>query len=323
MTNLEQMWAAKNLTELGFTLREAEFLYLIGTHTGVFTTAQYRTYISGSRGWAQDHLVSTLDSHRFVTRIGLTERDHVIHISGKGFYRAILNDDSRLRRSMSPALMRQRLQYADYLVHHPELQYLTTETHKYDYLVHQLRIDATLLPQARYHGKESDDFTVRFFPDRFPIFSTSGDQPGLGIVYGEDPGAAYSSFRRFVTNNKPWLQETPALHFVYVSPLPRRKELALALLSSMFDSSHTVTSSDLNRYFQLRQRLDKVQENTFTPADIAFWSANHKRFALPKYEPLYAEFCGQESLHLVSCASPRRHFLCESFTPVTHLKEGL
>jgi hypothetical protein len=79
----------------------------------------------------------------------------------------------------------------------------------------------------------------------------------------------------------------------------------------------------MTQYFKLRQRLDMRQENTFTPAEIAFWSANHKRFSLPKFEPLYAEFCGQESLPSVSCASPRRNFYCESFTPVTNLKEGL
>lgn len=321
--NLEQMWAAKNLSELGFTTRESEFLYLIGTQTGVFTTAQFRCFADVQRGKAQDHLLRTLDAHRLITRIGLTERDHVIHISGKAFYRAILSEDSRLRRSMSPALMRQRLQYGDYIVRNPELHYLTSEAHKHDYLVHQLGVDPTLLPQAGYHGKQEGELTVRFFPDRFPIFSTAVEQPGVGIVYGEDPGTAYSSFRRFITNNRSWLEGVASLHFVYISSSPRRKQLAMSLLSSLFDGTHTVSSSDLTQYFGLRQRLELRQENSFTPAEIAFWSANHRRFSLAKYEPLYAEFCGQQSLHSVSCASPRRNFYCESFTPVTDLKEGL
>lgn len=323
MTNLEQMWAVKNLSELGFTTREAEFLYLIGTQTGIFTTAQYRVFTNTGRGTPQHHLLSTLEAHRFITRIGLTQRDQVIHISGKAFYRAILNEDSRLRRSMSPALMRQRLQYGDYIVRHPDLPYLGTEAHKHDYFVHQLGIDPTLLPQAGYASRKTDALTVRFFPERFPIFALQSDNPGVGIVYGEDPGAAYSSFRRFVSVNTAWLREMSNLHIVYVSPFARRRVLALRLLASIFDASHTVSTSDVTRYFQLRQKLEQRQEKTFSADDLTFWSANHKRFSHPRYEPLYAEFCGQASLPSVACASPRRSFYAESFTPVTDLKEGL
>ena len=75
--------------------------------------------------------------------------------------------------------------------------------------------------------------------------------------------------------------------------------------------------------FTLLRKFDYNQQHTFTEDDLAFWKHAAKRYDQPKYEPLYAEFCGQISLPAVSSASPQRTFDCTTFIPTTTLLDGI
>lgn len=322
--NIDQLNAVHNLIDLGFTARQADFLYIVGTHTGVFSMQHYRQFARVAPGNATDRLTRRLLALSFVTRFAVTDKDFVYHLDNKRFYRAILTEDSRLRRGMSPGLMRQRLQYMDYICQHPDERYLTTEQSKREIIAAQFGIADELMPRQMYYAKKGDQSTLRYFPERYPLFIKETDNDvALGIVYGEDPANSFRCFRKFVTGNRAFLDAVPSLHFVYVSLSAHRQRLAVQLLSDLFESSHAVSTSELRRYFALRQKLDNNQQRTFTDDDYAFWSYAHARYNRPKYEPLYAEFCGQISFSAVSCASPRKVFDCECFTPFTTLQDGV
>jgi hypothetical protein len=322
--NLAQMNAVENLIQLGFSAREAEFLYLVGTHSGVFTMRQFRVYSDVKLGWATIALTRKLAQLNYATRIALNGRDHVYHLSNKTFYRAILTEDSRLRRGMSAGLMRQRLQYMDYIAQNPEANFLTTEGDKREVITLQFGIPEDLLPIQLYTSRTSSSTTTRYFPERFPLFiQETATAIQLGIVYGEDPANSFASFRKFVLANRVFLDQIPDLYFVYVSASARRRCLAMTLLSSLFGESHAVRNPDLLRYFTLLRKFDYNQQHTFTEDDLAFWKHAAKRYDQPKYEPLYAEFCGQISLPAVSSASPQRTFDCTTFIPTTTLLDGI
>jgi hypothetical protein len=324
--SMEQMAAVENLMAMGFTPREADFLYLVGTHSGVFTSQQYCLASGGvSRGGTPNRLRNKLDKLKFITRIALTQQHQFFHLSNKIFYRAILTEDSRLRRGMSASLIRQRLQYTDYLVRNTDARYLTSEDQKRDYLIAQFGISESLIPRQVYHPKQSGaNKTVRLFPERFPMFITEeSGYAGLGVVYGEDPANRFACVRRFVVANKALFASIPFLHFVYVSASAGRARLTSALLSSVFGATHTVQNDDLKRYFELRRKYDNNERHTFTDSDYAFWSRAYKQYNAAKYEPLYAEFIGQKSLPAVSFVVPRRSFAFTHFVPTTTLREGL
>jgi hypothetical protein len=312
--------------QLGFTARQADFLYLVGTQSGVFTTAHYRHYTNNDqRGGPQLRLLARLEKYKFVTRIALTGKDQVIHLSNKVFYRAILTEDSRLRRGMSASLMRQRLQYMDYLVRNPDARYLTTENLKCEYLKGQFDIPEELFPFQIYQGKHAPKgSTIRFFPERYPMYITEeSGYPGLGIVYGEDPANRFAAFRRFAVTNQPLFSKIPMLHFVYVSSSPARARLAAGLLTALFDGSHSIQNDDLKRYFKLRQMYEDDAHGTFSDSDYSFWTRHHKQFSAAKYEPLYAEFIGQSSLSAPSFVVRRSIFAFTHFVPNTSLLDGI
>lgn len=323
--NIEQLTAIDNLRDLGFTARQAEFLYLVGTHSGVFTLNHFRTFIkSATYGGREMRLMEKLEARHFVTRIGITRTYQVIHIDNKAFYRAILAEDSRLRREMSPSLMRQRLQYMDYVSRNPEAWYLTSDESRMDLLTGQFLVPEEALPRQVYKSRKSGTTAVRYFPERFPMFVMETPKDvSLGVVYGEDPANSFQSVRKFIAANRAFFDAVPCLHFIYVSSSERRCQLTMRLLSSTFSSTHTVATPDLERYFALRKRIDDRQERTFSADDYAFWEAAFKRFRDAKYEPLYAEFCGQQSFNSVPCARRGRVFTYETFLPTTTLNEGL
>lgn len=321
---IDQINAVHNLIDLGFTPRQADFLYLVGTNTGVFTMPHYRQFARVERGNATDRLTRRLIAHSFVTRLAVTDNDIVYHLDNKRFYRAILTEDSRLRRDMSPGLMRQRLQFMDYICRHPEDEYLPTEQIKREIITAQFKVSESVLPQQYYASKQGAEPTLRYFPDRFPLFiRETPTSVSLGIIYGEDPANSFRSFRKFVIENRPFLDAISALTFVYISPSERRQRLATQLLSDLFESSHAVTTSELTRYFTLRQKLDRNQQSTFSDSDYDFWSYAHRRYNEPKYEPLYAAFSGDSSLPSLPCAGSARVFSCECFTPLTTLHDGV
>lgn len=322
--NLAQTNAVGNLIQLGFTARQAHFLYLVGTHSGVFTMQQYRTYAGVQFGAAQDRLSTRLCALGFVTRIALRQHDHIYHINHKGFYRAILTEDSRLRRGMSAGLMRQRLQYMDYIVRHPGLSYLGTEDAKREAVTVRFGIPEDLLPRQTYTSRNGSSTTTRYFPERFPIFvQETVNAVQLGILYGEDPANSFTSFRRFVLANRAFFDQVPALSFIYVSASARRRSLAMTLLSSLFGDSHAVRSPELMRYFTLLRKFDFNEQHTFTDDDLAFWKHAAKRYDQPHFQAFYGEFCGQTSVPVVSGGSLRRTFDCTTFTPHTTLLDGI
>lgn len=285
----------------------------------------YRTFIkSNTRGWPEMRLMEKLSARNYVTRIGITRTYQVIHLDNKAFYRAILSEDSRLRREMSPSLMRQRLQYMDYISRNPDAWYLTSDDSRIDILTGQFNVPKDVLPRQVYKSRKSDATTVRYFPERFPMFvmETSKDV-SLGVVYGEDPANSFQSVRKFITTNRALFDAIQSLHFVYISSSERRRQLTIRLLSGIFSRSHAAITPELERYFTLRKLIDDRQERMFSEDDYAFWESSFKRFSDAKYAPLYAEFCGQKSFDSVSCASPRRMFTCETFVPTTTLNEGL
>lgn len=317
---VDQQLAFANLTALGFTSRQSEFLYLVGTNTGVFTAEHYRRFCGILKGKAQTAFFDKLDRLAFTHRITFN-RTQLFHLKHKTFYNAIMCTDSRLRRSMSMSLVRTRLQYLDYIVTYAANNFVGTENDKVALFRDILGLPISVLPSHEWTSRKSFHSTLRYFPERFPVF-ISGDAsaPKVGIVYGEDPEGAFTSCRRFISSHQAFLNAIPHLHVAYISPWPRRRSLAQGIVTSLFGTSNAVKSDDLQRYFLLRQRLEDGQGSTWAQEDYAFWTSARKLYSAPQYEDMYVEFQGTLSLPAVSSASPGRSLFIECFRPFTRLE---
>ena len=309
----QQQTAICNLQSLGFTWRQAEFLYLVGTQTGVFTAAHFRIFTGTDMGGTSVALVAKLDERGFIKRkkYGPSEWLHVTH---KAFYQAILTPDSRLRRPMSLPLLRQRLQYLDVLVRRTEPQYFGSEAEKVEFFCDTLRVPESLLPQTLYRSKTSGKESLRFFTDRYPVFQTQGTEPSAGIVYGEDPKGKFESFRKFLQANSKFFDALGKVHLVYVSPSHRRAALAKDAISALSGGLPEGEKLDLRRYFDMRKRIERNEGASFQKEDYEFWKRARVQFAGDRFELLYLQDKGFSN-RLCAGAPHAGHVTLEHFQP--------
>ena len=174
----------------GWTPRQAEWLTLVCLHSGVFTRSQYQAR----------YRVTAAPATRFVralTDVGVVHeaplRDRracrptsICHVHGRALYHALGIEDNRHRRSASPELTMRRLLSLDYVLEHPELDWLPTEPDRLAYFL-RLGISLTILPQRLHRGPSTDRPTPVYFPLNLPI---AGSEATTTFVYA-DPGGRH------------------------------------------------------------------------------------------------------------------------------------
>lgn len=319
MTDLGSRYT-EELEQHGFRPREAEFLYLIGTQTGVFTAKQWGVYRSGKRGNLDQRLINQLTQLHlcYVTPCG---QFNLVMLATKRFYRLIGQEDSRLRRGASAPLLRQRLLYTDYLASNPHIRCLNSTSEKVRFFTETMGMPLSILPQRPYTSKDGSESTTVYFPDRFPIFVEEGSTPLVGVCYGEDPRGPFEPFRKFLLSHRDFLSQIPKLHFVYISPLERRRELAEQLLSTVLSAqSDDHKMRDIHRYFRLRLADESGRLSAFQADDFAFWQSAQSMFTGHNYEEMYQLFRDGKDFSLSPCARIQM-FSAEFFAPFSHVMQ--
>ena len=151
------------LEGVGWTGRRAEWIALACLHGGVFTRAQWTTFL----GCHHEHVRRAV--HALVAQgvaveenpAGIDGIGQVCRICGRGIYRALGAEDIRHRRSASEAVLMRRLLSLDYVLEHPGLPWLPTESEKVG-AFEELGIERRILPSRLYRGAAAN--TRRYFP---------------------------------------------------------------------------------------------------------------------------------------------------------------
>ena len=97
---------------------------------------------------------------------GIRGIGRVCRVSSRQIYRALAAEDIRHRRSASEAVLMRRLLSLDYVLEHPGLPWLPTESEKVG-AFEALGIERRLLPSRLYRGAAGS--TRRYFPQKLPV----------------------------------------------------------------------------------------------------------------------------------------------------------
>src|SRR6202030_425514 len=124
--------APEHLTKIqsyGYTRTEAEFLYLVATHSGYFTQRHFLRFAHVESGGAASRFTEKLLQfhHGRTTRYGY--HTLIYNLYSRLIYGSIDKDNLRNRRRLSNDLIRTRLLILDFVLDHLEQEYLETETH--------------------------------------------------------------------------------------------------------------------------------------------------------------------------------------------------
>ena len=155
-------------TEWG--VRDAEWIALVCLHSGAFTRTQYQAYFGGYNEQAR-RFVRRMVDQGMATETGIPQPWgrplQVCHITHKRLYRALRVPNIRHRREADVDVLYRRLVSLDYVIEHPDFEWLPTESEKLGAFADGLGLAPEILPHRTY-GRNGSGVT-RYFHVKLPI----------------------------------------------------------------------------------------------------------------------------------------------------------
>ena len=151
------------LEPFGWTGRQAEWIALVCLHSGVFIRAQWSRFLDAHPEQVRRgvHALIAQGAATEETVPGIKGIGRVCRIFSRQLYRALGAEDIRHRRAASEAVLMRRLLSLDYVLEHPDLPWLPTESEKVG-AFEALGIERRILPSRLYRGAAGN--TRRYFP---------------------------------------------------------------------------------------------------------------------------------------------------------------
>ena len=159
----------KLLEPLGFTGPQAEWITLVCLHSGLFTRDQLDAFLAMTDRTARRFIQALLEvriSSRPIAAAEITDGRRICRIFGKAVYRELGITNVRHRRESSIEVTRRLLLSLDFVLDHPHLPWLPTESEKVS-CFKQLGVEPELLPKRIYRGRANG--RVRYFHIKMPI----------------------------------------------------------------------------------------------------------------------------------------------------------
>jgi hypothetical protein len=301
------------IAALGYTQEEARFLYLVAMHSGYFVP---RHFLVSSGVKQSTRFATKLESRGHATWREYDRTGGVYHIVSKIIYRRIGNENLRNRRRHSIEFIRTRLLLLDFVLANPSYAYLETEQDKLRYFCEELGIPRTALPAKSYEGSPRTGPALRYFVDKFPLFldrTCSSSSPVITLSY-VDPGHAHlAGFANHIRTYLPLFRQLGDFSFVYITNSSVHCGRAGECFSSMVKAPlEADVSSELLRYFQLRNAWELKKYGSLSTSDIEWLKDATQRFHGERFDRWYQEWTSGGTTEL----SLRKEF--EQITP--HLK---
>jgi len=277
---------------LGYTGREAAFLYLVATHSGYFTQRQFLEFAQTQKGDSVSRFIGKALRHHHVRAVQCAYHTYLCNLFSRPFYAALDRENIRNRRHHSHELIETRLRILDLVLAFPDEFYLETEAEKVEYFRDRLGLPASVLPGRTYQGLRSQSTTRRCFVDRFPIFQPQAGNklslpPVVTFTFCDGDGPSLVRYMTHLLGYEKFLRRLPAFNFVYAAPTPVKLQRARPFFDRLFGAEDPVDARHLIHYFQLRRLWEANQTRLFSRADRDFLRAGDKRYKGEPFESSY------------------------------------
>jgi hypothetical protein len=283
------------LGDLGYNEQEARFLYLVATHSGYFTLRQFLDFTGTAKGWTVHQFTSKSIRLGHVRAATGAYRTSIFNVYSRKIYGALDRDNLRNRRRLSSELVRTRLLILDFVLAHPDLEYLETEADKVVYFRDRLRVPESLIPGRIYKGINSESTTKRSFVDRFPVFLSAepdclSGQPVPTFTYCDPSDKSPLHYITHLRTYEPFLRRLPTFEFIYAAPSPVKFQRAEQFYHNLFDENSPANSHTPNRYFRVRQLWEQNQHSLLTRADRDLLRYGNQRYKGEFYDSAYQKW---------------------------------
>jgi len=277
----------EGLERLGYTKRESEFLFLVATHSGYFTNRQFKAFAQTDSGSV---------SHAFIRK--LLEREHasyhayrsggrVYHLFARKVYQAIERENLRTRKKHELQYVKTRLVALDFVLKHPQHEYLETEADKVSFFEKQRNVSRDALPVKLYRARKTAEVTPRYFVDRFPMFMipTSASR-SVSFTYIDSEAVTLNAFGTHLRSYTRLFETLPRFEFLYLAPSARLFDAAESAFRRLFGGRQDYSRSvSVLAYFELRKAWDSKER--VASADVVLLKEAQRQYVGKNFDELY------------------------------------
>jgi len=276
---------------LGYTVTEARFLYLVATHSGYFTLRHFLTFSGAHRGKRSTSFAQKLLRHGHASMRDYMGTGSVFHLFSRNLYGRIEKENIRNRRRHSFEYVRTRLVLLDFILENLDCKFLETEQEKVHLFCETLDVPKDALPAKVYEGGPHSRPTLRYFVDKFPLFLTPQTSLSLPVVtfsYVDSGSASIANFGVHLAAYQGLFRHLSAFRFVYIAPRTASFSRAEKRFRSFVKEPLEIdVSSEILRYFSVRQKWERHEYVVPVTDDLEFLSEARRRFHGPRFETLY------------------------------------
>ncbi len=290
------------LCRLGYTDRQADFLRTVALHSGYFLARQYDFFADSVPGGPRHRLLEHLGGRAHIKVFSSFGKTSIYHLFAKQVYKALRIENSRNRRSHQPFVLKTKLMTLDFILSHPEAQFLGSESERVALFTDVLKLPKTILPVKFYASKGRGSRTARYFVDRNPIFiraAAEGAAPAVGFAF-IDPGAdTTAGFRTYLAQYRRLFAALENFRLVFVANSSRHVEAAQKDFTKVLgfaessDPERTVDPARLVEHFQARACHERRDYSGFDMDKIHQLADDLKQFGGPKFDALFRIFQAQ------------------------------
>jgi len=217
------------LESLGYTDREAAFLYLVAVHSGYFLRRQFDYFTDRNKGSIVMRFLEKARAAGHIESLDYKQGWHVYHLRSRSIYRLTGNPESQLRRRKGDAQVRARLMALDYVLENEEDHYLESDAERVRFFAGDRRIVQELFTDA--------DSCLHPLLASFPISLSDRTRPtqsSVRFAFIDEGLLTIEKFLRFLSVADLLLRAVGSFEVVYVSVSAFHFEAAKAAFWSRF-----------------------------------------------------------------------------------------
>jgi hypothetical protein len=280
-----------DLVRLGYTWREAAFLYLTGVNSGFFLYRQYCDFMNRKLGALAQRLVEKGTAYGHIEVLDYGQRRHVYHLKSRTLYRLFGNEESQSRRPKGDHEIKTRLMVLDYVLTNREEPCLTLEQEKINFFSTRSKVPREALPATSFavHGR-GEAPVVRYFPDRFPIYfrETASEHTEVRFVYFDNGASTVRPFIRFLERHRALMEQLGAFELVYVADSGVNQLAAERAFYRTFPKTSKLLPFGLEHLtrFLEAQALWDSNDPKFSQEDLEVLKEGERVYTLPEHSEL-------------------------------------
>jgi hypothetical protein len=212
---------------LGYTERQASFIYTVAVYSGYFLRRQFNFAVERQRGWIAANFLAKAKRAGHVREIQCAPARLLYQVCSKHIYRIAGCEGSRNRRAKSPQEIRRRLIMLDYvLARLGRQEFLMADASRRKFL-------------AQFGVREDAFASSTKFGELLPVSVHREKKLTIQFAFIDEGQRSIAKFERFLSTHDKLLCSLPAFEVVYVALRPELFREARELFGRLFPSRPT------------------------------------------------------------------------------------